>query len=64
MKPIEKTCKCIKDFEFDNHKFIKNREYQIDLYPLFYKIYRNGGWDDYIFLSEEDIFCEYFKIID
>jgi len=63
MKVFEKTCKCIEDLEIDNYKFHKLREYQVDIYPLFCKIYQNGGWNDYIYLKEEE-FNKYFKEID
>ena len=63
MKVFEKTCKCIKELKIDNYQFHKLREYQVDIYPLFYKIYQNGGWNDYIYLNEEE-FNKYFKEID
>ena len=40
---LERTCKCIEDLVFDDYQFHKGREYQVDVYPLFYKIYNNGG---------------------
>ena len=42
----ERTCKCIQEFKYDNLVFHKGREYQVDVYPLYYQIYQNGGWDD------------------
>jgi len=60
---IEKTCKCIKDFTFDEYVFHKGREYQVDIYPLYYQIYQNGGWNDYVFLENNDDFNEYFELI-
>ena len=69
----ERTCKCIQDYKFPrclNHiiedydlEFHKGREYQVDVTPLFYQVYQNGGWDDYIFMTEED-FNKYFKLIE
>lgn len=59
---FEKTCKCIEDLIYEDYTFHKGREYQVDVYPLFYKIYNNGGWDDYIFFGED--FNKYFKLIE
>ena len=59
---LERTCKCIQDYEQDGIKFHKGREYQIDIYPLYNQIYQNGGWYDYIFMIEED-FNKYFELI-
>ena len=64
MNHLEKTCLCIKDLIFEDYQYHKGREYQVDEYPLFYKIYQNGGWDDYIFIESNDIFNTYFKLID
>ena len=61
-KVRECTCKCIVETDIDNNHFYKNREYQVDVYPLYYQIYRNGGWNDYIFINEEE-FNKYFKLI-
>jgi len=63
MKVFEKTCKCIEDLITDNYHFHKGREYQVDIYPLFYKIYQNGGWDDYIYIEDTEEFNKYFKEI-
>ena len=60
---FEKTCKCIQEYKIENLTFHKEREYQVDIYPLFYKVYQNGGWNDYIYINEED-FKQYFKLID
>ena len=69
----EKTCKCIKELiinaDVPNNDgnelvFHKGREYQVDIFPLFYQVYQNGGWDDYIFIEGNDIFNTYFKLID
>ena len=60
---MERTCKCIQDYEQDGLKFHKGREYQIDIYPLYNQIYQNGGWNDYIFMDDESI-QEYFELID
>lgn len=43
--------------------FHKYREYQVDVLPLFYIVYQNGGWDDFISLNEEE-FNTYFELID
>lgn len=59
----EKTCKCIKDFTYNNLQFHKGREYQVDVYPLYYQIYQNGGWNDYIFISSDEEFNSYFELI-
>ncbi len=67
MTPIlEKTCKCIKECIFNGYEFHKGREYQVDIYPLFNKVYNNGGWDEYVFFedNEENEFNEYFKLIE
>ena len=63
MKIFEKTCKCIEDLEFNGYLFHKGREYQVDIYPLYYQIYQNGGWNDYIYLEDEEEFNKYFKEI-
>lgn len=63
MTPIEWTCICTEDLEFNNYQFLKGHEYQVDIYPLFYKIYNNGGYDDYIFIDGEDNFNKNFKMI-
>lgn len=67
----ERTCKCIEDYNCMNSgnisttllEFHKGREYQVDVYPLWYIVYQNGGWDDYIHL-EEDLFNKFFKLIE
>ena len=59
----ERTCKCIKNYKFDNLEFHKGREYQVDVYPLYYQIYQNGGWNDYIFM-DDDTMEKYFKLIE
>ena len=68
---LEKTCKCIAALSRvnDNNpektcEFIVRREYQVDVYPLYYQIYQNGGWDDYVFISSDEEFNEYFKLIE
>lgn len=60
---LEKTCKCFKDLDFENYTFHKGREYQVDIFPLYYQIYQNGGWNDYIFLNKEE-FDNNFKLIE
>ena len=68
----EKTCKCIESFTInaampnndgDILNFYKGREYQVDIFPLYYQVYQNGGWDDYIFMTEEE-FNKNFNLID
>lgn len=68
---LERTCRCINDFiifpdsRYSNEKelnFHKGREYQVDIYALFFKVYQNGGYDDYVFLSDEE-FDDYFELI-
>ena len=59
----EKTCKCINEYKIGDFIFHKRREYQVDVCPLWYQVYNNGGWSDYVFL-EEDEFNKYFKLID
>ena len=68
----EKTCKCIESLtrnaampnnDGDVLNFHKGREYQVDIFPLYYQVYQNGGWDDYIFMTEEE-FNKNFSIIE
>ena len=68
---LERTCRCINDFDVlpdnchPNEKelnFHKGREYQVDIYALFFKVYQNGGYDDYVFLNDEE-FDNYFELI-
>jgi len=59
----ERTCACINNYEDENLIFHKGREYQVDLFPLYYQVYQNGGWEDYIFMNEEE-FQKYFKLIE
>lgn len=63
MEPAEKTCKCIGSIKLKastpfndgpDMEFHKGREYQVDIFPLYYQLYQNGGWEDYIFLTEEE----------
>lgn len=60
--PIEKTCICLYDYSDGVFNFFNGREYQVDVYPLFKKVYLNGGWKDYVFLTH-DVFEKNFKII-
>jgi hypothetical protein len=68
---LEKTCKCIQSYtkypDIDSTQrelnFLKGHEYQVDICPLWYQIYVNGGWDDYMFMNEEE-FNKYFKLIE
>ena len=72
MTPSERTCKCIGSIQLKastphndgpEMTFHKGREYQVDIFPLYYQLYQNGGWDDYIFLTEEE-FNKNFCLID
>ena len=72
----EKTCVCIAELEIDSDnnakepqarlQFHVKREYQVDIFYTatysVYKIYQNGGWDDYVRLKEDE-FNKYFKLI-
>ena len=57
---LEKCCRCKKTFNvppergLEELEFLERREYQVDIYPLYYKVYNNGGYLDYVFLSDED----------
>ena len=65
----ERTFLCINDLVIiDNYKdrpliFHSGREYQVDVFPLYYQVYQNGGWNDFVFLSEEEL-SKYFKLIE
>ena len=61
---LEKTCKCIEDYEIEDLIFHKDREYQVDILPLYYQVYQNGGWNDYIFIEDENVSNKYFKLIE
>ena len=71
---LEKTCKCIAALSRvnDNNpektcEFIAKREYQVDVYYYLdhshYKVYLNGGWNDFIILTENE-FNECFELIE
>lgn len=64
---LEKTCRCIKGASLGGHEFLEKKEYQVDILVQAsgstYKVYRNGGWDDYVTLPEEE-FKEYFEEIE
>ncbi len=71
---LEKTCKCIAALSRvnDNNpektcEFIAKREYQVDVYYYLdrchYKVYANGGWNDFVILTENE-FNECFKLIE
>ena len=71
MIDAERTCKCIESLTInaacpnndgDELNFHKGREYQVDIFPLYYQVYQNGGWDDYIFMNEEE-FNKNFSLI-
>ena len=68
---LEKTCKCIKELNVlpdgrcpneSELNFHRGREYQVDIYALFYKVYQNGGYNDYVFLNDDE-FNESFELI-
>lgn len=71
---LEKTCKCIAALERVNDndskkmcEFIVRREYQVDVYYYLdhchYKVYANGGWNDFVILTENE-FKECFELIE
>ena len=66
----EWTCKCIKSFIVQgkffaepDFEFIEGHEYQVDIYPLYFKVYANGDWDDYEHFNRDE-FDKYFKLIE
>ena len=59
----EWTCTCIKNLINENYQFYEKHEYQVDIYPLYYKVYTNGGWNIYEFFNEDE-FYEHFKLIE
>ena len=60
----EWTCVCIKSLgDKSKYMFIPRHEYQVDIYPLYYKVYANGEWNDYEYFNEDE-FSEYFKLIE
>jgi hypothetical protein len=64
----ERTCVCLHDAVFpvdigEELEFHKGREYQVDVYPLYYAVYQNGGWNDVIYITEEQ-FNNNFKLIE
>lgn len=60
----EWTCVCLKEYYINGELiFIKRHEYQVDIYPLYYKVYINGDWKDYEYFDEKT-FNEYFKLIE
>ena len=68
----EKTCRCIATLTMLGEKNVSEltyhnyREYQVDVFSTaeynIYKVYQNGGWDDYVRLDEKT-FAEYFELI-
>ena len=72
---IEKTCLCVNncmlprthDDDCDKFEFLSGREYQVDWMPSveesLFKVYKNGGWDDYVIIAQER-FDENFKMIE
>lgn len=60
----EWTCTCIKSYYInDDLSFINKHEYQVDIYPLYYKVYINGDWKYYEYF-DENTFNQYFKLIE
>ena len=60
----EWTCTCIKQYYInDNVFFLQRHEYQVDIYPLYYKVYINGDWKYYEYF-DENTFNQYFKLIE
>ncbi len=70
---FEKTCKCNMECRRPNEGvnnnecvFLKGHEYQVDEYVYLdrshYKVYPNGGWNDFVFFEEND-FREFFELI-
>ena len=66
----ERTYKCIENLNINaatpyndgnELNFHKGREYQVDIFPLYYQVYQNGGWDDYIFMTEEEFNKELYQ---
>ena len=71
---LEKTCKYKVSLtrKNDNYperecEFRAGREYQVDVYVYLdrshYKVYQNGGWNDFVFLEDIE-FRENFEIIE
>lgn len=73
----EKTCVCTQSLEIENCniknesnsmiQFHQKREYQVDIFftveKSFYKVYQNGGWNEFARFNEEE-FNKNFKLID
>jgi len=66
---LEKTCRCIESISIENKginsqekpecEFVRGREYQVDIFtcfksPDYYKVFLNGGNDDWVFLDREE----------
>lgn len=75
---LEKTCTCIHNIVLENKGtnktnnptcgFISGREYQVDVFtcfknPDYFKVYPNGGNEDWIFLDKDE-FNEWFREIE
>ena len=69
---LERTCRCNNDLSIpsggrnstlDTLNFHAGREYQVDVYHLFLQVYQNGGYNDYVYLEENE-FLEHFEIIE
>ena len=72
----EKTCCCISELTIANDNinrkddsvltFREKREYQVDVFSTTerstYKVYQNGGWDDFVRLNEDE-FKQHFELI-
>ena len=61
---LERTCACTENYEIKDLIFHKGREYQVDIFPLYYQVYQNSGYDDYIIINDDDEFSKYFKLIE
>ena len=59
----EKTCKCIKDYSFEDIQFHKGMEYQVDEFLMYYQVFQNRGYDKYVIINEEYEFSKYFSLI-
>ena len=68
----ERTCRCTENLTINASmphddgnelNFHKGREYQVDIYQSYYQVYQNGGYDDYIFVTEEE-FNKNFSLIE
>lgn len=74
---LEKTAKCFKEAKIrrgdedpdkSELEFHPRREYQVDIFATVksshYRVYQNGGWNDYTPLLTDEEFSEYFILIE